>query len=305
MGIRLIAIEGPLGGKMVELSFGAYTIGRDASCAVQINDRKASREHAILRVRDGVAEVEDMGSTNGTFVNGARVLQQTIREGDTLRIGDCVFQVRALQEPPVIEEHPDYDRTRVEIPVEIPPPRYAGFWVRLGASIIDHILLSLPFTLLGYIGYFCIGAVRNNPLCWGIIYGVIVAVGWAAYYVWLDGSCGQTIGRKAVGIWVATGDQRQISTSDALTRYLVHFIAARLAPFVVSTAVVGVALLVLGAGTSISDWIRLSKENRDVLRAIWGTTLLAYLFFYYILLAADEQKRGWHDKSAGTVVLHK
>lgn len=251
MAIRLIGIDGPLSGKMVELESGTHTIGRAPECEVHIpNDRNTSRQHAVIRVRDGVAEVEDMGSTNGTFVNGARVLQETIREGDTLRIGDCVFQVRVVEDivgPGVQTQDQGGDGTwRPDDKV-----RYAGFWVRLGASIIDHIILTLGFTLLGYIGFLFIGAVRNNPLCWGIIYGVMVLVGWAAYYAWLDGSCGQTIGRKAVGIRVITESGAEVNTSDVLTRYLVHFLAARLAPFVVAAAVVGVALLVLGGGASI------------------------------------------------------
>ena len=183
--------------------------------------------------------------------------------------------------------------------------RYAGFWVRFGASIIDHIILSLTFALVGYIGWFCIGAVRNNPLCWGIIYGVIVLVGWAAYYAWMDGSCGQTIGRKAVGIWVTTEDRMPLTPSEALTRYLIHVLVARLAPLVVAALVVGIALLILGGGASIYEWGLIIKANWPMLSAAAGTTLLAYFLFYYILLAADEEKRGWHDKSAGTVVLHK
>jgi hypothetical protein len=48
---------------------------------------QVSRTHARIVVRDGELLIEDMASTTGTFVNGQRVEQQSLREGDTIRIG--------------------------------------------------------------------------------------------------------------------------------------------------------------------------------------------------------------------------
>ena len=64
-------------------------IGRALACDVTIDDSYASGRHARLYDRDGHVYIEDMNSTNGTYVNGARMqTQQELRPGDVIRIGD-------------------------------------------------------------------------------------------------------------------------------------------------------------------------------------------------------------------------
>jgi hypothetical protein len=64
-------------------------IGRALANEITIEDSYASGRHARLYDRDGHVYIEDLNSTNGTFVNGARVsAQQLLRPGDTVRIGD-------------------------------------------------------------------------------------------------------------------------------------------------------------------------------------------------------------------------
>jgi predicted component of type VI protein secretion system len=63
-------------------------IGRGSRCDVRIKHPGISAEHAIIRLVSGVATVEDMGSTNGTRVNGKRISQmQTLRHGDQIGVG--------------------------------------------------------------------------------------------------------------------------------------------------------------------------------------------------------------------------
>jgi FHA domain-containing protein len=72
------------------------TIGRAAGCHVQVSsDSFASSLHARVYVSDGLTMVEDLGSTNGTFVNGARVGGPTaIKPGDRVQVGGTVLEVR-------------------------------------------------------------------------------------------------------------------------------------------------------------------------------------------------------------------
>jgi pSer/pThr/pTyr-binding forkhead associated (FHA) protein len=64
-------------------------IGRALACEVTIEDSYASGRHARLYDRDGHVYIEDLNSTNGTYVNGTRVsTQQLLRSGDVVRIGD-------------------------------------------------------------------------------------------------------------------------------------------------------------------------------------------------------------------------
>jgi FHA domain len=69
------------------------TIGRAQGSEVRIDDTYASGRHARIYDRDGLVYVEDMNSTNGTYVNGRRVsTQEQLRADDRIRIGDTEFR---------------------------------------------------------------------------------------------------------------------------------------------------------------------------------------------------------------------
>lgn len=71
------------------------TLGRSTACVVALEDDFASSVHARVFVRDGAAYVEDLGSTNGTYVNEERITSPTpLGRGDLLRIGGTVLEVR-------------------------------------------------------------------------------------------------------------------------------------------------------------------------------------------------------------------
>jgi pSer/pThr/pTyr-binding forkhead associated (FHA) protein len=68
-------------------------IGREGA-DVNVDDQEASRRHAVVRPAGGGAEIEDLGSLNGTFVNGARIDGPTaLSTGDEVRIGSTVLVV--------------------------------------------------------------------------------------------------------------------------------------------------------------------------------------------------------------------
>ncbi len=69
-------------------------LGRVASCDVVIADTKASRRHARVIVESGVVEIEDMGSSNGTLLNGKPVERRMLRDGDRVEIGKTVVTYR-------------------------------------------------------------------------------------------------------------------------------------------------------------------------------------------------------------------
>jgi hypothetical protein len=72
------------------------TIGRAPGIEIQIDDTYASGRHARIFDRDGRVYVEDMNSTNGTYVNGNRVsVQERLRTDDRIRIGDTEFRYEA------------------------------------------------------------------------------------------------------------------------------------------------------------------------------------------------------------------
>jgi predicted component of type VI protein secretion system len=69
-------------------------IGRVSGCDVVVDDTKASRRHARLCVDGGVVEIEDLGSSNGTLLNGKPVQRRMLRNGDEVTIGNTVLVYR-------------------------------------------------------------------------------------------------------------------------------------------------------------------------------------------------------------------
>jgi pSer/pThr/pTyr-binding forkhead associated (FHA) protein len=92
--LRLKVIEPePQRGQSYDLA-DELTLGRAAGCGVKVDDAYTSSLHARLYRQDGTLWVEDLGSTNGTWVNAERILSPTrLSKGDLLQVGGTVFEV--------------------------------------------------------------------------------------------------------------------------------------------------------------------------------------------------------------------
>jgi pSer/pThr/pTyr-binding forkhead associated (FHA) protein len=74
---------------------GELTVGRAAGCQVALEDNYVSQLHARVFTRDGTVWVEDLGSTNGTYVNDRRVSSPlAVRRGDQLKVGSTVLELK-------------------------------------------------------------------------------------------------------------------------------------------------------------------------------------------------------------------
>jgi pSer/pThr/pTyr-binding forkhead associated (FHA) protein len=88
---RYLAIEeGPLT-RLVELRKAVTHLGRGFSADLRIEDQSVSRRHAVLVDRSGGVRILDDRSANGTFVNGRRVTEATLRDRDVIRLGRVVL----------------------------------------------------------------------------------------------------------------------------------------------------------------------------------------------------------------------
>jgi len=90
---RLVVIDGPDRGAAFHLKDGEHVVGRAVDAEVRLNDEAISRRHAILTVDDGDMTVVDLGSHNGTLVNGQRVESGPVAVGDHVRFGDTTCRV--------------------------------------------------------------------------------------------------------------------------------------------------------------------------------------------------------------------
>jgi transcriptional regulator with GAF, ATPase, and Fis domain len=88
---RLLATSGPLKDSTIPLPEGEITVGRESSNVVAVVDPSVSRKHCLLRREEGRFLIQDLGSRNGTQVNGALAKEQWLRHGDEIAVGDSVF----------------------------------------------------------------------------------------------------------------------------------------------------------------------------------------------------------------------
>ena len=91
---RLVLREGPGAGKVYPLEGPELFIGREQNNDIIINDPEVSRRHAQLFSKGGSYTIEDLGSTNGTCVNGQRITGPTVlRGGETINFGEHIILV--------------------------------------------------------------------------------------------------------------------------------------------------------------------------------------------------------------------
>jgi hypothetical protein len=80
----------------IEIGHGQLAIGRARDNGLVVDDGRVSRHHARLQARHGTLVFTDLGSTNGSWVNGARVAEVVLGEGDRIELGQTVLVVESL-----------------------------------------------------------------------------------------------------------------------------------------------------------------------------------------------------------------
>lgn len=94
----ILFLSGPLVGKLHELKEGETILGRAPEVDIAINDNRISRQHVAIQVQPGGTTLTDLGSTNGTFVNGRRVQNHLLKDGDKVQISSTTLFKFAYQD---------------------------------------------------------------------------------------------------------------------------------------------------------------------------------------------------------------
>ncbi len=94
-GTKLVVTEGPLTGTVIPLNTVQVTIGRAPDSTIVIDDDYASSRHARVYPSEGAWVVEDLGSTNGTWIDRTRITTPTVLPvGVPLRVGRTTLQLQ-------------------------------------------------------------------------------------------------------------------------------------------------------------------------------------------------------------------
>ncbi len=106
MQVRLVVIDGPETGRSFTFrSADSFLVGRSPKAHLVLDpkaDRYVSRAHCLIDIRPPNLIVNDLGSTNGTFVNGTRVERAMIGNGDEIRVGRTCIRALVTEEDPAI-----------------------------------------------------------------------------------------------------------------------------------------------------------------------------------------------------------
>lgn len=86
----LVVVSGNQPGKIYPIRHGRVTIGR-VDCDVNLDDRELSRQHALISIRGTSATLEDLGSTNGTFLDDRRIDRAQLSDRTEFRVGNHQF----------------------------------------------------------------------------------------------------------------------------------------------------------------------------------------------------------------------
>lgn len=121
MAKLILSIEGATL-KEIPLTKGRTTIGRRPQNDIQIDNLAISGEHAVLAMIGNDAFIEDINSTNGTFVNGRQVKKQLLQNGDTIELGK--YSLKYVSEAAQPAPGADFEKTMILRPGAMPhvPP---------------------------------------------------------------------------------------------------------------------------------------------------------------------------------------
>lgn len=99
---KLVAVGGKLRGKEIILEDGTNSIGRSVECDHVLEIDGVSKKHIQINVNGENCYLEDLGSSNGTFVNGKLIKQRTVKDKDRIALPNVIFQVVYVKENKII-----------------------------------------------------------------------------------------------------------------------------------------------------------------------------------------------------------
>ncbi|HSJ86418.1 MAG TPA: FHA domain-containing protein [Anaerolineales bacterium] len=190
---QLIMRSGPTPGAAYTLEGDQITIGRDSSNGIMINDAEISRRHARLTFQGGKYILEDLGSTNGTFVNGQRLAgPRVLKPGEVVSFGEqivLVFEALSFDPGATVVSPRAAAVPSASRPVMPPPPAPVDYAGSVPASPVPVVTTEKRVTITNnplpiVIG---VGALLFLCMCGGFFWWVDATYRWCVFFPFLTG----------------------------------------------------------------------------------------------------------------------
>ena len=188
---QLIMRSGPTPGAAYTLESEQITIGRDSTNGIAINDAEISRRHARLTFQGGKYILEDLGSTNGTFVNGQRLAgPRVLKTGEVVSFGEqivLVFEATHFDPGATVVSPRAAAVPSISRPVAPPPPppvEYAGSVPANPVSTTEIVETRTISPLTIAIG---VGTILFLCMCGMFFWWVDATFRWCVFFPFLTG----------------------------------------------------------------------------------------------------------------------
>ena len=185
---QLIMRSGPTPGAVFNLGGEQLTVGRDSTNDVVINDAEISRRHARLTFQGGKYILEDLGSTNGTFVNGQRLAgPRVLKAGEVVSFGEqivLVYEASTFDPAATIASPRATAVPSASRPISAPPPAPADYAGSVPASPVSTPVparTNLTPILIG------VGFLLFLCTCAGILWFIDANFLWCTFFPFLGG----------------------------------------------------------------------------------------------------------------------
>jgi hypothetical protein len=179
--------------------------------------------------------------------------------------------------------------------------RFAGFWIRVGASILDGLILAVPNVLLQLMFIGVVSSGDPDAIAWMQVFVTLIPLAIAVTYMtWFVGKYAATPGKMACGLKIIVSDGRPVSYARAFGRYWAMVLSFLIPYFSFAIAVgIAMALILVNSGGS---------GPGDVGAVLGGAALLAFIVgllmaFPLYMAGMTKQKCALHDFICNTRVI--
>lgn len=162
---KLVVVGGKLRGQEIILKSGESILGRDSSVDVPLQVEGVSKKHLSLTVTDDVLYLQDLGSSNGTFVNGKIAKRATLKAGDKIGLPNAVLQVVHVLEKKIVVKKKVQNQVVKEDTIE----------ELLSGGTPPENLIQKLFWLFRYKVMGPVYAI-NQEYEWRVLFGILTAI---------------------------------------------------------------------------------------------------------------------------------